>query len=342
MKTLLTEVTNGDKIVLEKLDSAVTTSSEDVDEDGYAILVDHSCLVDVNPRNLQLLIDLMNLPRKKTCSIISHPVISTFIEDKWIKTRKFFLVFLVLYLTFVLLFSGFLWMMYERNNKEDLVRIPVELPRSCDALKPLNLNSADSESPDKGKLSHQLLEPIDVRASSQDGRSGPRRLTKFPDYKIKLEVVKEKKNKTRLSRVKRKVGLFSECSSGHDIPLCVVELFLVFVIIALLLVETWQALALGREYFKELENWFELIILSLAIATLSLKSQLDSLAIVASIGICLSWIELIFLFGRYPSLGGTFSIMYYSITKERRQNSHSQNRFAALIDYQLIMALLIV
>ena len=53
----------------------------------------------------------------------------------------------------------------------------------------------------------------------------------------------------------------------------------------------------------------------MAIATLSLKSQLDSLAIVASVGICLSWIELIFLFGRYPSLGGTFSIMYYSITK---------------------------
>ena len=340
MKTLLTEVTNGDKIVLEKLDSSVTTSSDNVDDEDYAILVDQRCLVDENPRNLQLLIDLMNLPRKKTCSIISHPVISTFIEDKWIKSRKFFLVFLVLYLAFVLLFSGFLWMMYERNNKEDAVRIPVELPRSCDALKPIN--SADSGSPDKLKLTQHLLEPIDVRASSQDELSGPRHLEKSPEYKIKLEVIKEKKNRTKLSRVKRNVGLFSECWTHHDVPLCVVELLLVSVIITLLLVETWQALALGREYFKELENWFELIILSLAIATLSLKSQLDSLAIVASIGICLSWIELIFLFGRYPSLGGTFSIMYYSITKERRQNSHSQNRFAALIDYQLIMALLIV
>ena len=159
MKTLLTEVTNGDKIVLEKLDSSVTTSSDNVDDEDFAILVDQRCLVDENPRNLQLLIDLMNLPRKKTYSIISHPVISTFIEDKWIKTRKFFLVFLVLYLTFVLLFSGFLWMMYERNNKEDAVRIPVELPRSCDALKPLN-------SPNKLELIPHLLEPIDVRAST--------------------------------------------------------------------------------------------------------------------------------------------------------------------------------
>ena len=86
-------------------------------------------------------------------------------------------------------------------------------------------------------------------------------------------------------------------------------------ILLLVLVETWQALALGRDYFLELENWFELLILALAASTLGLKAQLDSLAIVASVGVCLAWIELIFQFGRIPSLGGTFSIMYYSITK---------------------------
>jgi len=92
-------------------------------------------------------------------------------------------------------------------------------------------------------------------------------------------------------------------------------IFSVISILILLLVETWQALALGKDYFLELENWFELLILSLAVTTLCLKAELDSLAIVASVGICLAWIELIFQFGRYPSLGGTFSIMYYSITK---------------------------
>ena len=103
-------------------------------------------------------------------------------------------------------------------------------------------------------------------------------------------------------------------------------------ILLLVLVETWQALALGRDYFLELENWFELLIIALTASTLGLKAQLDSLAIVASVGVCLAWIELIFLFGRYPSLGGTFSIMYYSITKGRRQNSHSQIFFSALIE----------
>ena len=80
-------------------------------------------------------------------------------------------------------------------------------------------------------------------------------------------------------------------------------------ILLLVLVETWQALALGRDYFLELENWFELLILALTVCTLCLKAELDSLAIVASVGVGFAWIELIFQFGRIPSLGGTFSIM---------------------------------
>ena len=71
----------------------------------------------------------------------------------------------------------------------------------------------------------------------------------------------------------------------------------------LVMQEIWQCLALGKQYFMELENWFELLILSLAISTLSLKAELDSLQVVAAVGICLAWIELIFLFGRYPFLG---------------------------------------
>lgn len=55
----------------------------------------------------------------------------------------------------------------------------------------------------------------------------------------------------------------------------------------------------------------------LAISTLGLKhdANVDTLKIVAALAICLAWIQLIFLFSRYPFLGGKFSIMYYSITK---------------------------
>ena len=41
----------------------------------------------------------------------------------------------------------------------------------------------------------------------------------------------------------------------------------------------------------------------------------DVLNVVASAAICLAWIEIIFMIGRYPFLGGRFSIMFYSITK---------------------------
>ena len=78
---------------------------------------------------------------------------------------------------------------------------------------------------------------------------------------------------------------------------------MVISIVALVIHEFWQCLALGKQYFMELENWFELLILCLAIITLSLKAKLDTLKVVAAVGICLSWIELIFLFGRYPFFG---------------------------------------
>jgi len=251
---------------------------------------------------------------------------------------SFFLLSFSLYFIFVILFSLFLGLMYERNNENDVIRIPVELPQSCDALRPLDFSRKEGNGIHNRMLINDDSELIDVTAQddSQDlvNRGGLKKKNNNNEYKIKLEVVKEKKNKTKISRVRRKEGLFMECSTRRrfqDIPLCVVESFLVVAILLLVLVETWQALALGRDYFLELENWFELLILSLTVCTLSLKAELDSLAIVASVGVCLAWIELIFQFGRIPSLGGTFSIMsvsfppsynyilsisrYYSITK---------------------------
>lgn len=138
------------------------------------------------------------------------------------------------------------------------------------------------------------------------------------EFELSLEVVKQRKNRTQLSRARRHMRLFGSCNARRkysDVSLCGVEALLTASIALLLLLELWQCLALGPEYFKELENWFELLILVLALTTLSLKQEMDTLQIVSSVAICLAWLELIFLFGRYPFLGGSFSIMYYSITK---------------------------
>jgi len=316
---LLTAVTNGDKVVVQKLDSCVSGSGSDVDDEDFSVIVDHKCLVDEDPRSLILIKDLMNLPRRRTSAILSHPLITTFIDKNWLRTRWLFLLSFTLYFIFVLLFSTFLVMMYERNNQDEVIRIPVSLPQTCDALRPIDFKNEGKQIRNR-MLVNDDSELIDVTAESNEegllNRLGSGKKNtkgnKNDEYEIKLEVVKERKNKTKISRVRRKEGLFMECSSRRkfkDIPLCLVESFLVISILLLLLGETWQALALGKDYFLELENWFELLILSLAVCTLCLKAELDTLAIVASVGICLAWIELIFQFGRYPSLGGTFSIM---------------------------------
>lgn len=316
----------------------MTTSVDDVDDDDFAVRVDHKYLVDEDPRNLILVKDLLGLPRKLTSNILCHPVISTFVEKRWQRTKNMFLLSFVLYLIFVLLFSVFLSMMYDRNKDADLnvIHIPVELPTTCDLLSPIpkpddkqmQLRGWSEEDQiditKTGGIDIEEDDGISDRAGLGLNRKGNKDKSKNKgrkddnEYKYKLEVIKEKRNKTKRTRANKKQGLFVECSTSKrfkDVPLCAVEILLLISILVLLMFEAWQIAALGKEYFMELENWFELLILGLAISTLCLKADLDILSIVASIGICLAWIELIFLFGRYPSLGGSFSIMYYSITK---------------------------
>ena len=109
----------------------------------------------------------------------------------------------------------------------------------------------------------------------------------------------------------------------------------------LFLHQFWQCCALRWRYFTELESWFKLLIFSLALASMFFMANQEVLNVIASAAVCLAWIgrvttllpsphnvyrsllcdevvltaELIFMIGRYPFLGGRFSIMFYSITK---------------------------
>lgn len=303
---------------MEKLDACITTNGDDVDDAEFAVHVDHRYLVDEDPSNMVLVRDLLQLPKKISSKVLSHPVMTTFIEKRWSQTRWTFLISFTLYLTFVLLFSSFLWLMYERYEENDQIRIPVKLPSSCDPLQPIAIPTMK-----KGlNVDSRMIgfdNTIDITNTGISTRAGNFNNKKDDDeFELKLEVVKKWKKPKNKSRVNKKFVLFSGCSARkklRDIDLCTVEILLVVSIIVLAIQEFWQCMALGRHYFMELENWFEVLILSLAISTLSLKTHLDSLQIVSAVGVCLAWIELIFLFGRYPFLGGSFSIMYYSITK---------------------------
>ena len=304
LHVLLTSLTNGDKIVLDKLDSCVTATREDLDDHEFAIIVDHNCLVDNNPKNMALIKDLLYLPKSISTKVLSHPVITTFIEKKWLQTRWSYMISFTIYLLFVLLFSSFLWMMYERYEENKVVRIPVKRPRSCDPLHPVGI-------PEKNNMIDLRMKKYDMETIDITRPVHNTRETQFDDgnkdvFDLHLEVIKIWKNQTNKSRVKKKFHLFSGCCSDkllQDTELCIVEIFLLVFIILLVIQEFWQCLALGWYYFRELESWFELLIISLAISTLCLKTELESLQIVSAVGICLAWIELIFLFGRYPFLG---------------------------------------
>jgi len=307
---LLATITNGDKIAVEKLDSCVIANGDDADADNYAVSVDHRYLVDEDPRSMVLVKDLLQLPKEISTKVLSHPVITTFIERRWSQTRWSFLVSFTMYLTFVLLFSSFLWLMYERYGEQDQIRIEVERPTNCDILNPINFPSKGANKNIKSRMIGSDTDGIDITTGT--GLTTRGRKVKDnkedDDFELHIEVVKKRKDRTSKSRVKKKFLLFSGCSANkklRDVDLCTIEILLVISIVVLVIQEFWQAMALGRHYFMELENWFELLILSLAISTLALKTQLDSLQIVSAVGICLAWIELIFLFGRYPFLGET-------------------------------------
>eukprot|EP00092_Neocalanus_flemingeri_P054453 GFUD01064123.1.p1 GENE.GFUD01064123.1~~GFUD01064123.1.p1 ORF type:complete len:560 (+),score=125.62 GFUD01064123.1:420-2099(+) len=99
-------------------------------------------------------------------------------------------------------------------------------------------------------------------------------------------------------------------------------LFLIFFIF-LSAMEIYQAIKLKRQYFKELENYIEWVVLISALITMMFKeiilqSNWEAAVIrgIAAVGICAAWLELIFIIGRYPFRGGDFSIMFYNIIKK--------------------------
>ena len=85
----------------------------------------------------------------------------------------------------------------------------------------------------------------------------------------------------------------------------------------LVLNELCQAYTIGIHYFQELENYIEWLTIICAFITVSLETlHRDSSAIArgfSAIGICLAYLELVFLIGRYPFQWSDVGIMFYRI-----------------------------
>lgn len=125
---------------------------------------------------------------------------------------------------------------------------------------------------------------------------------------------------------------FLQCLASTDEHFdwtCVIEVIMALSIILLLTQEVLQCFALGgRQYFRELENSLELTVLILATIGLGVQSNMGALKWVSAFGITLGYLQLIFLMGRYPFLGGSISLMFYSII---RRLARSLSNFLVLV-----------
>merc|ERR1719410_979243 len=135
-----------------------------------------------------------------------------------------------------------------------------------------------------------------------------------------LAMMKSLRAREKESRIRKRMNqtsrFFPGCKGKSDMKLCTVEIILVISLSFLFLQQLWEFIALGRRHFQELESWFKILIFSLALTSMVFMENLEVLNVVASAAICLAWIEIIFMIGRYPFLGGRFSIMFYAITKK--------------------------
>ena len=68
-----------------------------------------------------------------------------------------------------------------------------------------------------------------------------------------------------------------------------------------------------RRYVREWENLLELVAIFLAAAGIFVQHNMEHLMWVSAPGICLAYLEFIFLMGRYPFIGGSISLMFYTI-----------------------------
>jgi len=111
--------------------------------------------------------------------------------------------------------------------------------------------------------------------------------------------------------------------TDFDSSFVICEAFFVVFFLFLSAMEVYQAIKLKRQYFRELENYIEWVVLISALITMIFKEIILQKSVeaavirgIAAIGICAAWLELIFLVGRYPFRGGDFSIMFYNIIKK--------------------------
>lgn len=273
--TILSHAVNGDQIIWHKLDQSVTASSDNENDASFCINVNLSpLLTDSASSQTDIIKDILEFKTTATRALLTHPVIEAFLDLKWRKISKYVMLNFTIYVLFLLFYSLFLGnIFYRKANNAKLGNI---------------------------KLSELLFHMDRIVFPDQ---------VKFENGKASFVGVDNDIAVTNRSRV-----TFEKCFNDDPSLSCAIEIILTICIIVLTLQELFQLAALGvKQYVGEFENLIEITVLALAISSLAVQQDMYTLKWVSAFGICLAYLELIFLLGRYPLLGGTISLMFYNI-----------------------------
>ncbi len=113
---LLNYATNGDQIIIQKLDESVSSGGEDANSKESHIRVDLDPLISKTvPDQTDIIRDMINFKSPATRALLTHPVIETFLNVKWRKIRKYFFVNFLTYILFLIFYSLFLGIYFAPN-----------------------------------------------------------------------------------------------------------------------------------------------------------------------------------------------------------------------------------
>lgn len=108
-KAILSQVTNGDKLISTILDKSVERGGdEDTNSPNSYLQINFSSLVSSKRPTTQVIKDMINFKSTATRALITHPVIQTFLTLKWRKRKKIFMLNFLIYLLFLIVYSCFL------------------------------------------------------------------------------------------------------------------------------------------------------------------------------------------------------------------------------------------
>ncbi|XP_015598034.1 transient receptor potential channel pyrexia [Cephus cinctus] len=105
-------------LLTEVLDSCVRTSCGSATEKGRNITVDFHVLAPVGNLQMSVVCALIaSISEIEQLTILQHPLVEAFLSLKWSKLRVFFFLFVLVYMCFVLLLSGYGMILIEMNIK---------------------------------------------------------------------------------------------------------------------------------------------------------------------------------------------------------------------------------